>query len=288
MQGVFFAMADILKGGPCAKALTEELIGRTVTLKQKDVTPCLALLRIGERGDDIAYENAAVKRCEKIGISVKKFLLRSDVSREEVLSAVRAINMDADIHGCLMFRPFPDKAVEEAASRLLLPEKDVDCMTSGSLASVFSGSGVGYPPCTAEAVVRLLHYYDIPISGRRVTVAGRSLVIGKPVSMLLLRENATVTVCHSRTEDLAGECRRADIVVAAIGKAKLLTKEFFAKGQVVVDVGINVDAAGNMCGDCDFEAAEPVVAAITPVPGGVGSVTTAVLCEHVVRAAEKA
>ena len=257
-------MAEILKGASCAKALTEELAERTNALKEKGVTPTLALLRVGERGDDIAYENAAVKRCEKVGIEVKKFLLPADAKKEEVLSAIRTINIDESIHGCLMFRPL------------------------GSLATVFSGGGAGYPPCTAEAVVRLLKYYDVPLAGRKVTVAGRSLVIGKPVSMLLLAENATVTICHSRTADLAAECRNADIVVAAIGKAKLLSKEYFKKGQIVVDVGINVDAEGNMCGDCDFDAAETIVSAITPVPGGVGSVTTAVLCGHVVEAAEKA
>lgn len=281
-------MAEILKGAPCAKALTEELAGRADALKAKGITPCLALLRLGERADDIAYENAAVKRCEKVGIEVRKFLLPADAKKEEVLSAVRTINMDESIHGCLMFRPLADKETENAAARLLLPEKDIDCMTAGSLARVFSGTGAGFPPCTAEAVVRLLKYYEVPLAGRRVTVAGRSLVIGKPVSMLLLNENATVTVCHSRTADLAAECRDADIVVAAIGRARLLSKEFFKKGQVVIDVGINVDENGNMCGDCDFDAAEPVVSAITPVPGGVGAVTTAVLCEHVIEAAEKA
>ena len=281
-------MAEVLKGASCAKALTEELAERTNALKEKGVTPTLALLRVGERGDDIAYENAAVKRCEKVGIEVKKFLLPADAKKEEILSAIRTINIDESIHGCLMFRPLADKDIESAAARLLLPEKDVDCMTVGSLATVFSGGGAGYPPCTAEAVVRLLKYYDVPLAGRKVTVAGRSLVIGKPVSMLLLAENATVTICHSRTADLAAECRNADIVVAAIGKAKLLSKEFFKKGQIVVDVGINVDSEGNMCGDCDFDAAETIVSAITPVPGGVGSVTTAVLCGHVVEAAEKA
>ena len=281
-------MAEVLKGASCAKALTEELAQRTNALKEKGVTPTLALLRVGERGDDIAYENAAVKRCEKVGIEVKKFLLPADAKKEEILSAIRTINIDESIHGCLMFRPLADKDIESAAARLLLPEKDVDCMTAGSLATVFSGGGAGYPPCTAEAVVRLPKYYDVPLAGRKVTVAGRSLVIGKPVSMLLLAENATVTICHSRTADLAAECRNADIVVAAIGKAKLLSKEFFKKGQIVVDVGINVDAEGNMCGDCDFDAAETIVSAITPVPGGVGSVTTAVLCGHVVEAAEKA
>ena len=281
-------MAEILKGASCAKALTEELAERTNALKEKGVTPTLALLRVGERGDAIAYENAAVKRCETVGIEVKKCLLPADAKKEEVLSAIRTINIDESIHGCLMFRPLADKDIESAAARLLLPEKDVDCMTAGSLATVFSGGGAGYPPCTAEAVVRLLKYYDVPLAGRKVTVAGRSLVIGKPVSMLLLAENATVTICHSRTADLAAECRNADIVVAAIGKAKLLSKEYFKKGQIVVDVGINVDAEGNMCGDCDFDAAETIVSAITPVPGGVGSVTTAVLCGHVVEAAEKA
>ena len=179
-------MAEVLKGASCAKALTEELAERTNALKEKGVTPTLALLRVGERGDDIAYENAAVKRCEKVGIEVKKFLLPADAKKEEILSAIRTINIDESIHGCLMFRPLADKDIESAAARLLLPEKDVDCMTVGSLATVFSGGGAGYPPCTAEAVVRLLKYYDVPLAGRKVTVAGRSLVIGKPVSMLLL------------------------------------------------------------------------------------------------------
>lgn len=279
-------MAKILKGAPVARALTEEVAARAEALRTEGSVPTLALIRIGERPDDVAYENAAVKRCEKAGVSVKKILLSADSRDEDIYAAVRTVNMDSSIHGCLMFRPLPKKETEEEAARLLLPEKDVDCMTAGSLARVFSGVGDGFAPCTAEAVVRMLKYYNIPLAGKRVTVCGRSLVIGKPVSMLLLAENATVTICHSKTADLAETCRGADIVVTAIGKAKAFGSDYFQEGQTVIDVGINVDADGNMCGDCDAEAADAIVSAISPVPGGVGSVTTAVLCEHVVRAAE--
>lgn len=280
-------MAQLLKGLPVANALTETLVERVAALNAKNVTPTLAILRVGERGDDISYETGAMKRCAKVGIAVRQFLLKADCSKEELLDTIREINEDPSIHGCLMFRPLPDKAMEEAACALLSPEKDVDCMTVGSLATVFTGKGAGYPPCTAQACIELLDHYEIPLQGKRVTVIGRSLVIGKPVSMMLQARNATVTMCHSKTVDMAQICRNAEILVVAAGKAGVVDRSFASPGQIVVDVGINVNAEGKLCGDVMFEDVEPIVEAITPVPGGVGSVTTAVLAKHVIQAAEK-
>jgi methylenetetrahydrofolate dehydrogenase (NADP+)/methenyltetrahydrofolate cyclohydrolase len=281
-------VAELLKGAPVAAAISEALKTRVQALKDKGVTPTLAIVRVGERPDDVSYENAALRRCEKIGISVKQFLLPADCGREELLDNLRTINGDETIHGCLMFRPLPDKDLEAAACALLAPEKDVDCMTSGSLASVFTGKGAGYPPCTAQACIEILDHYKIAIQGRRAVVIGRSLVIGKPVSMMLQARNATVTMCHTKTVDLPAVCREGEILVAAAGKAGVVGGDCVAPGQVVIDVGINVDPGGKLRGDVAFDQAEPVAAAITPVPGGVGAVTTAVLCKHVVEAAERA
>ena len=278
-------MAELLKGLPVANALTEALAERAAALNEKKITPTLAILRIGARPDDISYETGAVKRCAKVGIAVRQFLLKADCTREELLAAIREINEDPTIHGCLMFRPLPDKAMEEAACQLLAPQKDVDGMTMGSLAAVFAGKGEGYPPCTAEACMELLTHYGIPLEGKRVTVIGRSLVIGKPVSMMLQSRNATVTMCHTKTVELAEVCRNAEILVVAAGKAGVVDGSFVSPGQTVVDVGIH--AEGKLCGDVDFGAVEPIVEAITPVPGGVGSITTAVLAKHVIEAAEK-
>lgn len=281
-------MAEILKGAPVAAALSEELIARAEKLKGAGTVPTLAILRLGERPDDISYETGAMKRCAKIGIEVRHFLLPADCTKEQLLDTIREINGDSSIHGCLMFRPLPDKDMEAAACALLAPEKDVDCMTSGSLASVFTGKGAGYPPCTAQACIELLDHYGVDLTGKRAAVIGRSLVIGKPVSMMLQQKNATVTMCHTRTVDMPSVCREAEIIIAAAGKAGVVNKAFAAPGQVIVDVGINVDENGRLCGDVKFDEVEPVAAAITPVPGGVGAVTTAVLAKHVIEAAEKA
>lgn len=280
-------MATILKGAPVAAALSDELIRRVEKLKAEGATPCLAILRVGERPDDISYETGAMKRCEKIGIAVRQFQLPATYTRDELLDAIRQINEDDAIHGCLMFRPLPNKKDEEAACALLAPEKDVDCMTAGALATVFTGKGAGYPPCTAQACIELLDYYGVEPTGKRVTVIGRSLVIGKPVSMMLQSRNATVTMCHTKTVDMPAVCRNAEIVIAAAGRAKVVDERYAAPGQVIVDVGINVDENGKLCGDVKFETVEPMVEAITPVPAGVGSVTTAVLAKHVIEAAEK-
>ena len=281
-------MAQLWKGAPVAAALTEQLSQRAQALIAKGVTPTLAIVRVGERPEDLSYERGALKRCEKVGIAVRQYLLTATSSQTDLMEVMKEINRDDSIHGCLLFRPLPKHMDEAAVCAALSPAKDVDGITAGSLAAVFSGSGAGYPPCTAQACLEILDHYGYELKGKRAVVVGRSLVIGKPVSMLLLGRHATVTICHTRTADLPAECRRADLLVAAAGKAGAVSAQCLASGQVVLDVGINVDEDGNLVGDVDFAAAENTVEAITPVPGGVGAVTTSVLARHVIEAAEKA
>ena len=280
-------MAEILKGAPVAAALTDELAARCAALKARGIAPALAIIRVGERPDDVAYERVAIKRCEKVGIAVKQYLLPADAKQDELLRAIDEINADEGIHGCLMFRPLPRHLDEREICEALDVSKDVDCMTERSLAGVFTGSGRGFAPCTAQSVMELLRHYGINPARKRAVVVGRSLVIGRPVAMLLLAANATVTVCHSRTNRLEEFTRGADIVVAALGKARALDEDYFEPGQIVIDVGINDAGDGTLVGDVDFDSVEPLVDAITPVPAGVGSVTTSVLCAHVIEAAER-
>ena len=281
-------MAELLKGKPVADAINVELAPRIEACKTAGVTPTLAIIRVGEREDDLSYERGATKRCETLGLGLRKFVLPSDCTQEDLMAAIAAVNEDPAIHGCLMFRPLPKTLDEAAACGALAPEKDVDGITQGSLFGVFANRPIGFPPCTADACMQVLKHYGYNLTGAKVAVVGRSLVIGKPVSMMLQAANATVTMCHTRTKDLPATCREADILVVAAGHIGTVGADAVREGQVVIDVGINWDeAAGKLCGDVDFAAAEPVVAAITPVPGGVGSVTTAVLAKHVVQAAER-
>lgn len=283
------AMAELLKGAPVARALTEELAARCAVLRERGVVPTLAIVRVGEREDDLSYERGALKRCEKVGIEARRILLPADVSQDELLTAIEDINADSTVHGCLMFRPLPVGLDEDAVAAALDPAKDVDSMTPASLLTTLSGRGEGFAPCTAEAVLALLDHYGVELDGAKVAVVGRSLVIGRPVAAMLTARNATVTTCHTHTRDLAAECRAADIVVAAVGRARTIGVDAVREGQTIIDVGINWDeAAGKLVGDVDFDATEPIVGAITPVPGGVGAVTTAILAKHVIEAAERA
>lgn len=280
-------MSELLKGAPVAAALAERAAERASALVARGVTPTLAIVRVGERADDLSYERGALKRCERVGVSVRRFAFPEGVRQEELLAVIERINADASIHGCLIFRPLPAPLDEAAVCAALAPEKDVDGVTAGSLYGVFAGRPTGFPPCTAEAVLAVLDHYGVPLEGARATVVGRSLVIGRPVAMMLLARNATVTMCHTRTADLAAECRRADVVVAAAGRAGAVGASCLAEDQVVVDVGINWDEGEqSLVGDVD-PSARDVVRALTPVPGGVGAVTTAVLAAHVVEAAER-
>ena len=281
-------MAKELRGKAVADALTEKLIPRAAALAEKGNAPKLAILRVGARDDDLSYERGALKRCAPIGIEVESIVLDADCTQDELMAAIDHINSDDSIHGCLMFRPLPKTLDEAAACAALDPAKDVDCITEGSLYGVFANRPVGFAPCTAEAVIELLDFYGYDLTGAKVTVVGRSLVIGKPVSMMLQAKNATVTMCHTRTKDLAAECAKAEILVVAAGHIGTATAASVAPGQVVIDVGINWDEKNNkLAGDVLYDEVAPIVDAITPVPGGVGSVTTAILAKHVIEAAER-
>lgn len=281
-------MAELLRGAPVAERLSEKMREEIASLKERGVTPTLAIFRVGERADDLAYERSAMKRCEKVGIEVKNVLLPADVDSETFFRTLQELNEDDSVHGILLFMPLPKHLDGEKARRMLAPEKDVDGCTDGSQAGVYTNTALGFPPCTAQAAMEILNYYRIPVGGKRAAVIGRSLVIGRPVSMMLMHENATVTICHSKTEDVPAVTREADLVIAASGQMESIGSEYLRPGQVVIDVGIAWnETKQKLCGDVRFEEAEPIVGAITPVPGGVGSVTSAVLCSHVVEAAKR-
>ncbi|MCL1976391.1 MAG: bifunctional 5,10-methylenetetrahydrofolate dehydrogenase/5,10-methenyltetrahydrofolate cyclohydrolase [Firmicutes bacterium] len=280
-------MARILDGKQVVAALNEKLRAEVEQLKGNGTIPTLAIVRLGERPDDISYERGAMKRAETIGVEVRQFVLPAETEQQELLELIQRINADEDISGLLLFRPLPKHIDEEKVRNAINPAKDVDGITDLSLAGVFTGSGQGYPPCTAQACLEMLDYYGIELKGKRVVMIGRSLVVGKPLAMMLLGRHATLTICHTRTINMPAICREAEIVIAAAGKAKVVDGAFFSPGQIVIDVGINVDEAGNLCGDADFAAAEQIVEAITPVPGGIGTVTTSVLYKQVIEAAKK-
>jgi len=279
-------MAETLKGADVVSALNSKMISDIENLRSKGITPTLAILRVGERADDVSYEKTATKRCQTVGVAVKSIVLPNDVTQDELMSNIASLNGDNSVHGVLIFRPLPEHLSDEAVRTALKPEKDIDGITDGSLAGVFTGSAEGFAPCTAQACMEILDHYNLDCTGKRTVVIGRSLVVGKPVAMMLMGKNATVTVCHTRTVDMSAVARNAEILIVAAGQMEGLTKEYFAPGQVVIDVGINwSDEKGKLCGDVKFEDAEPIVKAITPVPGGVGTVTTSVLVSHVVKAA---
>ena len=281
-------MANILKGKAVADAINVDLINRVNNLKNKNIVPTLAILRVGEKGDDLSYERGATKRCNDVGINIKNIVLPIDVEKETFYNELEKLNKDPEVHGILMFRPLPKELDNELARTSINPKKDVDGCTDSSLIGVFTNTKLGFAPCTAEAAVEMLDYYGIDITGKSITVIGRSLVIGKPVSMLLLNRNATVTICHTKSIDMPSIVNKADIVIVAVGKCENFSKEYFKEGQTVIDVGINWnEEKQKLCGDVKFEEVEPIVENISPVPGGVGSITTAILCRHVVEAAER-
>lgn len=278
-------MAKLLLGKEVTAALNERIKKNVAALQEKGIAPKLAFVRVGERPDDVSYERGAVKRCETLGVSYEKFVLPGDCSQEELMSTIDRLNKDEEIHGILMFRPLPKHLDEDAVIAALDPEKDVDGITAGSMAGVFMGTNQGFPPCTPQACMEILDYYGIDCTGKEAVVIGRSLVVGKPAAMMLLKKNATVTLCHTRTVDMASVVKEADIVIVAAGKAGVVDGTYLSEGQIVIDVGIHVNEEGKLCGDVKFDEAEPIVDMITPVPGGVGSVTTSVLVGHVVEAA---
>ena len=281
-------MAKILKGKEVADALTARMQQDVEELKAQGVTPTLCIFRVGERPDDLAYERGATKRAQAAGVKVKNLILPGDVPQDVFDRELNRVNKDDTIHGILLFMPLPRHLDTERARQMLNPAKDVDGCTDLSLAGVFTNTKTGFPPCTAQAAMEILHHFDIPVSGKKAAVIGRSLVIGRPVGMMLMHENATVVNCHTRTVDVPSITREADILIAAAGRLHSVTRDFTNPDQVVIDVGINWDEEkGGISGDVAFEDVEPHVQAITPVPGGVGSVTSSVLIGHVIEAATR-
>ena len=281
-------MAEILKGAPVAASINEKSAARAAAMKEKGIIPTLAILRVGEREDDLSHERGAMKRCDAVGVAVKSVVLPADVDEKTFFDTLDGLNCDPAVHGILMFRPLPRHLDSEKARKMLAPEKDVDGCTDMSLAGVFTGSPMGFAPCTAQAAMEILHFYGIDPKGKKAVVVGRSLVVGRPVAMMLMHENATISFCHTKTVNVPEMTRTADIIIAATGVPEMIGKDFVREGQTVIDVGISWnEEKGKFCGDVRFEEVEPVVSAITPVPGGVGAVTTSVLVSHVVDAAER-
>ena len=271
-----------LGGKEVADEIVADLKIKVEELKGRGISPKLAILRVGERDDDLAYERGVLKRFESAGVEVEITALDAEVSQEELDETFDGINSDPKVHGILVFRPLPKGLSDEHMRRTIDSGKDVDFMDIRNMEKVLAGVPDAAAPCTAEAVMALIKHYQIETKGKKVTVVGRSLVIGKPVALLLTTANATVTVCHTKTLNMEEECRNADIIVACCGVAKMLGPSYVREGQIVIDVGMNVDEGGNLCGDVDYASVSEIAEAVTPVPGGVGSITTAILLKHVV------
>lgn len=274
---------QVLKGAQVSARIKEEVQEQLRELG--GYVPKLAIVRVGENPDDMSYERGAMKKMDSFGLGVQSFVFDGGISDSQFKTEFAKINEDPDIDGILLLRPLPKQIKEEDIEKMIDPKKDLDGISPVNIAKVFAGDTSGFAPCTAEAVIEVLKAYEIPVSGKRVTIVGRSMVVGKPLAMLMLKENATITVCHTRTKDLPGTCRNAEILVAAAGKARMLDGSFVGRDAVVIDVGINVDEDGKLCGDVDFDTIQEEASMATPVPGGVGAVTTAVLAKHLVRAA---
>ena len=255
-------------------------------LETLSFVPKLAIVRVGENPDDMSYERGATKKLKSFGLDVASYVFPQDISDEDFKKAFKDINEDDEVTGILLLRPLPHTINEKNIENMIDPKKDLDGISPINIAKVFAGDTSGFSPCTAEAVIEVLKAYDIELTGKRVTVVGRSMVVGKPVSMLLLKENATVTMTHTRTADLKKTCSDAEIVIAAAGRAKMLNSDYCGQDAVMIDVGINVDENGKLCGDVDYATLDGKASAATPVPGGVGTVTTAVLAKHLIQAAK--
>ena len=281
-------MGEIIKGKPVGDALSEVLKGECEALVKEGIQPKLAILRVGAKPNDLSYEKGALKKCDTIGIVTEVTELPEDTTQEQYIEALEKLNKDSSVHGILTFRPLPKGIDEEVIKNVIAPEKDVDCFSPMNTAKLMEGDKTGFPPCTPTAVVEILKHYNVPLKGAKVVVLGRSMVVGKPVSMLLLGENATVTICHSKTQDLQKVCADADVLVAGVGRARMVTADYVKEGAVVIDVGINAKPeGGGICGDVDTDDVVGKASMVTPVPAGVGSVTTSILAKHVIKACKQ-
>lgn len=277
-------MSRILSGKETAASIMKKNLALSGAFQETyKRRPKIAIVRVGQKPNDLAYERGVRKNAQKAEIDVEVHELSEEIEEEAVIHEICSLNDDQGVDGILLFLPLPKHLNEQKIVNSIAPKKDLDGVTDASRLGVYTGNGTGFPPCTAQAVMEILDHYQIPVAGKRAVVIGRSLVIGKPVSMMLLKRNATVTICHSKTQDLEAVAREADILVSAAGKIGMVTKSHVREGQTVIDVGINFDDSGKMKGDVLFDEVSPVVSDLTPVPGGVGSVTTAVLLSHALR-----
>ena len=276
----------VIKGAQVVEAMGGRIAKQVEELKNAGVEPCLAILRVGEDGSQMAYERGARNRLAKYGIKCETTALDIDVSQEDFEKAFRRLNDDPDVHGILILQPLPKSLSIESIKNEINPLKDVDAISPMTLYRVFAWDKQAFAPCTAEGVIEILDSIGTQYRGKKCVIVGCSLVVGRPLGMLLLARDATVTYCHEFTVDVPKEARDADILISAAGVPKLIGAGHVNENMTVVDVGINVGADGKMCGDVDFDAVKDIVANITPVPGGAGSVTTSVLADHVVRAAK--
>lgn len=279
--------AKLMLGKDTVAAVKAELDCEIEELKARGITPRLDIIRVGNKPEDLAYERGARKRFEKLGIDLEVTELPADVNEEDFEETLEKMNGDPKIHGILVFRPLPETLDVDRIARLTAPEKDVDCFDPVNIAKVLNGDSDGFAPCTAEAAIEIGERGGIDFDGKDVTIIGRSMVVGRPLAMMLLKKNATVTICHQHTKDLAESCRNADVIISAAGHAGLVTSDMVKDGASVIDIGINVADDGKLTGDVDFDAVSEKAEKITPVPGGVGGVTTSILARHVVIAAER-
>lgn len=280
-------MANLLTGAPVAEALCQRIRAGTALLKGRGVTPVAAIVRVGERPADLSYERGFAKRAQALGITVMRTLLSEHVTEEGLIQVLQTINEDDHIHGCLLFRPLPEGLNTPAVLSTLRPEKDIDSMTGASMGGLMVRGVGGFPPCTAAACMELLHYYKVELPGKNVVMVGSGVTVGMPTAILLLNQGATVSVCNILTdpERMKQLCREGDVIISAAGKAGLIGKDHVSPGQTVVDIGLSLGADGKLHGDVDFAQVEPIVGAITPVPGGVGAVTSTMLAAHTMEAA---
>ena len=279
-------MAVILDGKETARKTREKLKAKVEKIKEKGVSPKLAVIMVGDDGASKIYVRNKSKACEELGIEYEEFLLGDETSQEELLELIQSLNERQDVHGILLQSPIPKHLDINEAFRTIKPEKDVDGFNPVNVGKLVLGQET-FISCTPFGIIKMLEEYNIPIEGKNAVVIGRSNIVGKPMLQCLLNKHATVTICHSRTKNLEEITKNADILVAAIGKAKFVTEKMVKPGAVVIDVGINRNEEGKVCGDVDFENVKNIASYITPVPGGVGPMTIAMLMTNIVKAANK-
>ncbi len=278
-------MAKLIDGKAIAAEVREQVKRDVERLERKGITPGLAVIIVGDDPASRTYVNNKKKACEQAGIYSEEYALPANTTQDELLKLVEKLNQKSDIDGILVQLPLPSGLDEHEVIRAIHPGKDVDAFHAENVGKIMIGK-FQFLPCTPAGVMELLHHENISISGKHCVVIGRSNIVGKPMAMLLLHEHATVTICHSRTENLKEICKQADILVAAVGKAKFVTADMVKENAVVIDVGMNRDEDGKLCGDVDFKQVEPKASYITPVPGGVGPMTIAMLLKNTITAAK--